>query len=213
MTVFFTSDNHFSHKNIRNFCPSTRQGADHHEMNRIMIQKWQSQVQQHDTVYMLGDVFFCSASDAISLIKQLPGEKHLIFGNHDKVIRSNSELRSHFASTAEWRQIHLPVPGAIPQVRIIDGGRGMDTRITVQKVILHHYPTYEWKDMQKGAFHLYGHIHSRYGETQHPGIDGRCMDVGIDSRPNMDMTLWTWEEVYRILSKRQVRAHHGKVFE
>jgi len=89
----------------------------------------------------------------------------------------------------------------------------MDTRITVQKVILHHYPTYEWKDMQKGAFHLYGHIHSRYGETQHPGIDGRCMDVGIDSRPNMDMTLWTWEEVYRILSKRQVRAHHGKVFE
>lgn len=93
MTIFFTSDNHFSHKNIKNFCPETRQGATWEDMNRLMIRNWQMQVQQNDTVYMLGDVFFCRAEDAIKIIKQLPGQKVLTYGNHDKAIRSNSELR------------------------------------------------------------------------------------------------------------------------
>lgn len=193
MTVFFTSDNHFSHRNIRKFCPDTRQGVDADEMNRLMIRKWQEQVQQNDTVYMLGDCFFCNAEKAINIMRQLPGQKHLIFGNHDQVIRSNSDLSAQFESTAEWRQIYLPAPGA--------------SAGSAQKVILHHYPCLSWKDMQKGSFHLYGHIHSRFGEIPHPIIGGRAMDVGIDSRPNMDMTLWTWEEVYRILIKRELISH------
>lgn len=188
MNTFFTSDNHFSHKNIKKFCPNTRQGRDATEMNRLMIAQWQSQVQPGDTVYLLGDVFFCNAEEALRIIVQLPGQKHLVYGNHDKTIRSNSELRGHFVSVAEWREIW------------VDG----------VKVILHHYPTYEWKDMHKGAYHLYGHIHSRYGETPHPGIPGRCMDVGIDSRPNSDMTLWSWQEVHNILKNREVRDHHEK---
>lgn len=185
--VFFTSDNHFYHKNIKKFCPNTRQGESVEEMNRLMIRNWQNQVQPGDIVYMLGDVFFCDAEKAIKIIDQLPGQKILTYGNHDKAIRSNSILRGKFQSVAEWREIW----------------------IDNFKLILHHYPTYEWKDMHKGAFHLYGHIHSRYGEQEHPHISGRCMDVGIDSRPNGDMTLWSWEEVQRILTKRIIRQHHG----
>lgn len=189
MAIFFTSDNHFSHKNISNFCPDTRQGKDVQEMNRLMIRNWQIQVRQEDTVYMLGDVFFCNADEAIKIMRQLPGQKILTYGNHDKVIRGNSILRSMFISVAEWRKIS------------IDG----------HKLILHHFPTYEWEGMHNGFYHLYGHIHSRYGEKEHPAIPGRCMDVGIDSRPNCDMTLWSWAEVNQILSKRNVRTHHNKV--
>jgi calcineurin-like phosphoesterase family protein len=188
MAKFFTSDNHFWHKNIKKFCPNTRQGDSVEEMNQLMIRNWQAQVKPEDEVYLHGDVFFCDAERAIKIIDQLPGQKILIFGNHDKAIRSNSTLRSRFVSTSEWREVW----------------------IDNYKVIMHHYPTYEWKDMHKGAFHTYGHIHSRYGETPHPGISGRCMDVGIDSRPKGDMTLWPWEEVQRILSKRDIRAHHGE---
>lgn len=188
MATFFTSDNHFYHKNIKKFCPTTRHGETVEQMNRMMISNWQNQVQPSDTVYLLGDVFFCNAEEALNIIKQLPGQKHLVYGNHDKVIRSNSDLRNQFVSVAEWREIW----------------------IDNIKLIMHHYPTYEWKDMHRGSYHLYGHIHSRYGETEHPGIPGRCMDVGIDSRPKGDMTLWSWEEVHQILKKRDVRGHHEK---
>lgn len=184
--IWFTSDNHYGHKNIKRFCPETRIGRDIEEINRNMIAIWQSQVGPNDVVYLLGDVFFTRAEEAINIMYQLPGQKHLIFGNHDNVIRNNGTLRAMFVSTAEWREIW------------IDG----------KKLILHHYPTYEWKDMHKGAYHLYGHIHSRYGAMEHPHIPGRCMDVGIDSRTDKDMKLWSWQEVDRILSKRDVRGHH-----
>jgi len=187
--IYFTSDNHFWHKNIRKFCPTTRQGETVEEMNALMIQKWQSQVEPEDIVYMLGDVFFCRAEEAIAIMDRLPGQKFLVYGNHDKVIQSNSTLRSKFVSVADYREIN------------IDGKR----------LVLFHYPMYEWHKIHHGSYHLYGHIHSRYGHLQHPGIPGRCMDVGIDSRPKSDMTLWTWEEVDAILSQRPVRAHHDKM--
>ena len=190
MAVFFTSDNHFGHENIlKKFCPETRHGRDAVEMNRIMIRQWQSQVQPQDEVYMLGDVFFCKYEEAYRILMQLPGKLTLIYGNHDKVIRQNPMLQVMFkGGIYDW----------------------LELKIDKKTVILHHYPTYEWKDMHKGAYHLYGHIHSRYGETEHPGISGRAMDVGIDSRPNSDMTLWSWEEVDRILSKRAIRGHHSE---
>lgn len=42
--IFFTSDNHFYHKNIRKFCPETRKGETVEEMNELMIQKWNETV-------------------------------------------------------------------------------------------------------------------------------------------------------------------------
>lgn len=187
--IWFTSDNHFGHTNIlTKFCPTTRHGRDVEEMNRLMIAQWQSQVQPEDTVYMLGDVFFCNAEKAMRIMDQLPGQKFLVYGNHDKVLKSNSELRNKFVSVADYRELR------------IDG----------KNVILFHFPIYEWNKMHHGSYHLYGHIHSRYGEQEHPGIPGRAMDVGIDSRPLSDMTLWEWSEVDRILSKRAVRTHHEK---
>ena len=196
MKIFFTSDVHFGHTNIlKKFCPETRQGIDANDMNERIIGNWQNQVRPEDHVWLLGDIFFIrDVVDCDNILKRLPGIKHLVYGNHDQIIRNNPCLQSYFIDTLEWADFVLPKPY---------------DRNSFQKVILHHYPTYEWKDMHKGAFHLYGHIHSRYGELEHPVVTGRAMDVGIDSRPNKDMTLWPWEEIYNILSKRQIREHHG----
>ncbi len=188
--VFFTSDNHFGHENIlKKFCPNTRQGRDVEEMNRLMIAQWQSQVEPSDTVYMLGDVFFCQEEKALNILNQLPGQKVLVYGNHDKVIKNSPRIKSKFASIQDY----------------------LELKVCGTNVILFHFPMYEWNRMHHGSYHLYGHIHSRYGEQEHPAIKGRCMDVGIDSRPLSDMTLWSWDEVNAILSKREVRAHHEKV--
>lgn len=188
MNTWFTSDIHWGHSNILfKFCPETRQGEDINEMNRIIIRNWQNVVQPNDTVWLLGDIFFIKDENvAANILSQLPGRISLCYGNHDKLIRKSKRLQDYFESVQEWAEIN------------VDG----------KQMILHHYPTYEWKNMHRGAYHGYGHIHSRYGKTPHPHIPGRCIDLGIDSRPNKDMTLWSWKEVDSILSKREIRGHH-----
>jgi calcineurin-like phosphoesterase family protein len=181
--IWFTSDNHFGHKNIKNFCPSTRKGATVEEMDQLMIEMWQAQVAPEDRVYTLGDVFFCDAVRARSIMRQLPGQKHLIYGNHDKVIKSNKDLRDMFIAVHDYHELHL------------DG----------IKVILFHYPIWEWDQLHRGSYHLFGHVH---GNTTVPG---RAVDVGIDGELSSgDMSLYSWERVNQHLSKKEVRTHHNK---
>mgnify|MGYP002067762311 FL=1 len=59
--VFFISDTHFGHKNIKVFCPDPRLGADIDEHDRILIRNWQNLIMPNDRVYHLGDMFFCNA--------------------------------------------------------------------------------------------------------------------------------------------------------
>lgn len=178
MKHWFSSDLHFGHKGILQFCPNSRPYASVEEMNQALIKNYQEQVSPEDHVYLLGDIFFCRADPAIEIIKQLPGHKHLIYGNHDKVIRSNSTLRSYFTSISDYKEIKV---------------EGRD-------VVLFHYPIWEWSRIQYGSYHLFGHVH---GNTTVPG---RAMDVGIDTR--LDGKLWSWEEIDTILNTREIRAHH-----
>ena len=191
--VWFVSDTHFSHKNILTFCPNTRLGSDYSHHDEILIANWQKQVSPHDRVYMLGDIFFCNAERACAIMDRLPGRKHLVYGNHDQVIKSNKPLRDRFESTDDYKEISL------------DG----------TKVVLFHFPQLEWNKMHHGAFALFGHVHGNM--NYHPFvINGRTMDVGIDSRPDGQvqddgpMSLWGWEQVRRILLKREIRSHHNK---
>jgi calcineurin-like phosphoesterase family protein len=177
--IWFTSDIHFGHKKIIEFCATTRGHFNNvEEMNQGIIKRWQEQVAPDDTVYILGDVFFTSATEAKSILSQLPGKKHLILGNHDKMIRSDVGIQEYFESIHEYLTV------------VIDG----------IKVVMFHFPIYEWDNMHYGAYHVYGHVHGR------AEVDGRCMDVGIDSRS--DNSLWSWEEVNDILSKEPIRSHH-----
>jgi len=189
--VWFTSDNHFGHKNILKFCPETRMGKDAAEHDEIQIANWQRQVGQNDHVYLLGDVFFCDAVRARSIMNRLPGQKHLIFGNHDKVIHSNKDLRDMFVSVQDYKEIRV-------------GG---------QKIIMFHFPMLEWNHMHHGAFHLYGHVHGDHCAS--PLVTrGRMMDAGIDGRPDGEvqaygpMSLWEFAQINRIMSKRPIRTHH-----
>lgn len=187
--VWFSSDLHFGHQNIlKKFCPTTRLGNNTDEMDAIIIKNIQATITQPtDRLYWLGDIFFCTLARAMKIMDQIPTKPFLVWGNHDQLIEENACLRDRFTILGHWHEMK------------IDG----------QKVILHHYPTYEWHKMHAGSYHLFGHIHSRYGHLEHPGIPGRAMDVGIDSRPGKDMTMWSWKEINEILSKRQVRSHGG----
>lgn len=185
--IWITSDNHFSHKRISAFCPITRPDTDWEVMDRKMIQRWQEQVQRNDIVYMLGDEFWCNAESAISIMHRLPGQKHLIYGNHDKVIKSNSTLRSMFASVQDYKEI----------------------KINGQRLILFHFPMWEWHKIQSGAIHCHGHIHY---ETA--AVPGRIVNVCVDSPEMSDVnapySLYPIEDVIRVGQSKEIRGHHDK---
>lgn len=192
--LWFTSDTHFGHKNILKFCPETRLGDDVQEHDEILIQNWNKQVKPEDTVFMLGDCFFHrDPVRVVNILRRLPGEKHLIYGNHDQVIRKNPNVQRQFVTIQEYLELH------------------MSKR---QMVVLFHYPMLEWNKMHHGAYHLFGHVHGSM--DNHPEVlPYRIMDVGIDSRPggvaprDGKMTLWHWEQIDEILQKREKKAHHG----
>lgn len=175
--IFFTSDNHFYHKNILKFNPNTRNGNTVEELNELMIQQWNSQVSSSDIVYILGDFSFSkSFKTRENILSKLNGILHLVKGNHDYWIDEDSSV--FFESISDYKNIH----------------------IDNKELILFHFPIFEWKNMDKGSYHLYGHVHGSFQ------LEGRAMDVGIDARPNGDMGLWEWDEINSILSKKEIRG-------
>ena len=180
MTTFFTSDNHFGHKAIINFCRSSRIGNTVDEMNENMITQWNSQITPTDTVYSLGDFSFLNAENTEEILRRLNGRKHLIKGNHDHWITPATS--KYFESISDYKVLS----------------------IDKKKIILFHFPIAEWDKMHYGSFHFYGHVHG--GLT----VPGRAIDVGIDAHPEKRMKLWTWEELDSILESREIRPHHNK---
>lgn len=80
--MFVTSDHHFFHKNIIEY--ESRPFKDVEEMNKVMIEKWNSVVSDDDTVIHLGDFALTSFDNTKEVFDQLNGNKYLIMGNHDK---------------------------------------------------------------------------------------------------------------------------------
>src|SRR5882724_4671195 len=82
MKIWFTSDQHFCHKNIIRLC--NRPFADLDEMHRTLKEKWNAKVGPQDLVYVIGDFSFCQKTEAHKILQALNGKKILIQGNHDK---------------------------------------------------------------------------------------------------------------------------------
>lgn len=151
--IYFTSDHHFNHRNIIDFC--NRPFTSVEEMNEHMIDAWNSVVKKGDMVYHLGDFAITGYSKSHvttveNLLSRLNGNKILIKGNHD----SDAVLKAK-----GWANIHN-----MYHVRDRD-----------KRFILCHYAMRTWQFKAHGSIHLYGHSHANL-----PDYD-RSMDVGVDN--------------------------------
>lgn len=108
------------------------------EMDEALVDRWNAVVSPGDIVYVLGDMFWCKAQDAIPILRSLKGQKFLIKGNHDRC-NDNKFLRE-FVKVTEYLEVK-------------DSGR---------TVILCHYPIPCFKNHFYGSFHLYGHVHNSF---------------------------------------------------
>jgi calcineurin-like phosphoesterase family protein len=153
MTTFFTSDHHFSHSNIIKYC--NRPFSDVEEMNRILIENWNSVVKTNDTVYHLGDFGFTQRAKAEDferlqkLCGRLRGKIILIKGNHD----TNIDKIKRFETVKDYHVIHTH-----------------NTRF-----VLFHYPMRSWQFANRGSIHLFGHCHSNMPNHY------KSFDIGIDN--------------------------------
>lgn len=155
---YYTSDLHFNHASIIKY--ENRPFTDSKEMDRSLIEKWNSKVRGGDEVYVLGDFAFSNGIYANSLLHRLNGQKFMIIGNHDAFLQDKTFDKNLFVWTRYYAKIN-------------DSGR---------KVILFHYPIAVWDCAHHGAIHLYGHVHSNT-TGHHPlllKLPDTAINVGVD---------------------------------
>lgn len=168
--VWFTSDLHFGHR----LCSEHRGfGDDTLAHDAAIVENWRRVVNKRDTVWVLGDLSMASPTVALAIIRELPGTKHLIAGNHDSchpMHRNAHRVQKVYLTAFESVQ-----PFARRQVDGID-------------VLLSHFPYNkdrhevrytQWRLRDEGRWLLHGHTHGKERR------EGREIHVGVDA---WDMT-------------------------
>ncbi len=132
----YISDLHFGHANVIGF--DHRPFSDVDEMDRCMIELWNSRVSPGDDVYIIGDFCFKAGKTPDWYLRQLRGHKHLIVGNHDKITLDCENATKHLESIDKM-------------LHISDGDK---------QICLCHYPIADWYKGRHGSWLIYGHIHN-----------------------------------------------------
>ena len=167
--IFVTSDYHFDHFNIINFCG--RPFKDLINMNSHMLDMWIRIVSEKDTIYFLGDFSFGPDSNddnIVNYLSLLSGKVKFLLGNHDLP-------QPQFGSLGIEKLIKI----YNLDIEIISPGH----RIEVENQIfeLSHYPPESWPSKEKDVLYLHGHVHNRFKYTNmHNTIASKKYDIGID---------------------------------
>lgn len=188
---FVSSDLHFNHQRIIEFCPKSRghcKTVD--EMNHEIIKNFNSVISEEDTLYLLGDIGFGDVGSCIELIRQLNGQKVWIHGNHDRKFWVSDQ---YYANKESMRIIE-DTPYKTIWYKVDNVKRF---------VVMFHFPIENWEQQFKGSIHLHGHLHS-----QNQRITQRRMDVGVDGNSLMPYDM---DIVLRKLAKvsKPTDDYHG----
>lgn len=181
--ILYTSDLHFFHRNIIEYCDRPYRTADGQlnveAMNAALVSNWNDAVSDDDTVRVLGDVSFGKKLPTARILKQLKGWKELIRGNHDEGFSDKFFVDCGFQV---YDDRFFP-------------------RMLLDGTVLIHSP---WKDERdhaagafidrpKGSLTLCGHVHKSWARRVAP--EGAVfLNVGVDVRGYRPVTM---EELLR----------------
>lgn len=177
LTDKFTSDLHFGHRNILNYCPRNRPWKTMEELEEGLLNCLKANL-SGERLFVLGDMFFNNtykAEDMRRVIEQIPAEVFVVPGNHDygmkKAFKNNYDLKCTLLDST----IHCYL-----------------SEYSDISISLSHYPPGKskiYKNMgEKFQIYLFGHIHgsiSAHREIDHDGPEfyGENyfgLDVGFD---------------------------------
>lgn len=184
--VFFTSDTHFYHTNIIEFCK--RPFMDIDDMNETLIANWNKAVGTDDIVFHLGDSCLGGSAKWNRPLDRLNGKICLILGNHD--------LRNFRKSYAE---------------RFESVAMQMNIEVDNQKICLNHYSFLCYYGSYNGVWQLFGHVHTNKNNTGNDAAQLKMLfptqyDVGVD---NNDFTSVSFAQVKEIIEKQIGQSKKG----
>jgi len=180
--TWFTSDPHFWHKNVIDFCQ--RPFGSIEDMNEGLIVRWNSRVQPGDTVFVLGDFGFCGTTELKKIVPRLNGEKVLVKGNHDWKYKDHRWIEFGFVRVAKDLAMNADVPGGIIRLSHFpyagSGDHGdYEERYTEHRLV------------DEGAWLLHGHVHTAWKKKD------RMINVGVDVWNYLPVSLAEIEELIK----------------
>jgi calcineurin-like phosphoesterase family protein len=185
-TVWFSSDQHFGHESIINFCDRPFKTVE--EMNEALIANWNKAVKPEDLCIFVGDVFFkCNTEQIKNILSRLNGNrKILVFGNHDRDrrrmmnlgftlvveemsmdIAGEKVLISHYPFQMK-KKLYAWVKFKRNVIRYLNG-----LGFKIRPTYLEKY--HERRPEDNGQFLIHGHTHDK------TKVDGRAIHVGVDA--------------------------------
>ena len=195
--LFFTSDTHYNHTNICRGVTNwrtadgkipvdqTRDFKDLDHMNDTIVNNINSVVGQDDILIHLGDWSFGGFESIKEFRDRIVCKNiYLTYGNHDHHIERNRDgIQDIFTKTSQYQILTV-----------------YDATGKKREFVINHYPLCSWHDMNKGRFHLFGHVHLPANKKI---MAGRAMDVGCDGN---NLTPYEMSEIEAILRDRPVKA-------
>lgn len=179
--LFFTSDTHFNHFKIAEYC--NRPFASIEEMNKALIENWNKVVPGDGIVIHCGDFMLNHSlkneKDYDKIANKLNGTIYLVRGNHDIIrLRENYQTKNHIVWVGDILNIQI-------------GG---------QKIVASHYPLLCFP----AQYNVFGHVHTlEDGKVYGPDspfsdflkiCEYRQYDVGVDQNGYKPVA---WKEIVK----------------
>lgn len=200
MSSFYIADTHFGHENILKLCKRPFDSVE--AMNEALIENWNRRVKGNDKVYILGDLFYKTAS-AEEILERLKGEKHLILGNHDtswleeytldKNEKTDTLPHKSYRFIKSKRDLGVYFKSVSNLLQITDASVGC---------LLCHYPLLTWKH-EKRLYMIHGHLHNDTADPffHHLAENERVLNAGVDINRFEPVTLEELIENNRIFKE------------
>lgn len=179
--LWFTSDNHFGHKNIITYCGRPFDDVD--DMTEQLINNWNNCVSEDDDVIMCGDFAWYGITKCREILDRLNGKKWLFIGNHDDKKQMHKLVEEGYLQYCDKYDL-ISVVG--------------DDEIPEQKLFICHYPMSDWDGKQRGSWMIHGHEH----QLKDMPSNSEChYDVGVDKN---DFRPISWKELKTIITRQML---------
>lgn len=165
--IYFTSDLHFCHK--KDFIYKARGFNSIEEHDEELIKRFNSIVTPEDDLWILGDLMLGDNDEGIKKIKQLNGNLHIIYGNHDtnaRILRYAEELDNAeihgFATTFKYKKKQFML-SHYPTITSNIDEDGAPIKVKVINLCGHSHTKNRFKDMDKGLiYHVEIDCHNNF---------------------------------------------------
>ncbi len=186
MTIYFTSDTHFGHLNVLEYCPDRQVFGDIDGMNAALVERWNDTVKDDDTIYHLGDFSMGPSSNVTTFYNQLRGKKIIILGNHDRT--RGKIIKRCFGEENVHKKMTITLEGYI-----FDLIHSSTTKQVIQSSIRHdcsYNKNGDWLECACGnkmrffdrtlsesaIMGICGHVHQKWKVSR----TGHWINVGVD---------------------------------